>query len=68
MIELLLPWKYSFFGGYRTFESKITISAQYILLYLLPFFGIVSLLSTIETALKEKKKMIVALQDWWPVF
>ena len=44
MIELLLPWKYSFFGSYRTLPSKITIGAQYILLYLLPFIGIATFL------------------------
>ena len=47
-IELLLPWRFSFFGGYSTFASKVTIGAQYILLYLLPFLGIATFLGEIE--------------------
>ena len=43
-VELLLPWKYSFFGSYRTPQTKVVIGAQYILLYLLPFLGIATFL------------------------
>ena len=69
MLELLLPWRFSFFGGYRNFSSKVTIGSQYILLYFLPFLGIATFLGEIEAnRLKHKRYYLVSLQNVWPIY
>ena len=58
-IELLLPWKYSFFGSFSTPQTKITIGAQYLLLYLLPFLGVATFLGEIEGNRKEHRRYVL---------
>ena len=69
MLELLITWHYSFFGTFSTYGSKVTIAAQYILLYLLVFVGIAAFLGEIESARDQHKRYILlALRNWWPVY
>ena len=68
-VELLLPWKYSFFGTYRTPQTKVVLGAQYILLYLLPFLGIATFLGELESNRKEHRRyVLVSLQNCWPIY
>ena len=69
VMKVLLTWRYSFFGTYRSYGSKVTLGAQYIFLYLFPFIGLTGFLEEIEKARKKNKRYILlALHNWWPVY
>ena len=42
--ELVLPWRYVFTGGFYNFSSKVTLAAQALIFFILPFLLVYSLM------------------------
>jgi hypothetical protein len=50
MVQLILPWKYSLFGGFDNYPSMVNLAFQHFILILIPFLLVVSLLAEIKEA------------------
>jgi hypothetical protein len=67
MIPLILPWRYSIWGGTVRFPSKINLLCQYFSVILIPFMVIVSFFHEFRLAKKEVRtnQVKTALREWW---